>query len=143
VLRRAKLQPPYRIHHGLIVWLDDCTPLDDVPDRAKRRPIVVVEPSLPTFSSDDPVAMVICCSATYGADEPDGLLMPNLTTEPQTSTGLPEICWAIPRWFVPVRHSTINKCEHSGRLSGRKLQQILIASLARFTLATTPIPPPR
>ena len=127
---------PCRIHHGLILWMDGCPALDDL-DNDKMRPLVIVDPDVVEPSVTDPTAMLVACSATYGADEPDGLLMPNLTTEPQTDTGLPKICWAIPRWHLPFSHAARNKCEYSGTLGGRKLQLLLKAYRDRIV-----VPPP-
>ena len=121
---------PAQVKHGLIVWLDDCPPLDD--DKDKRRPVIVVEPSPDPESPDEPPAViVVACSASYGPNEPDGVALPNRSTEPQTTTGLPKPCWAIPRWFFPISRERLLQCQYSGSLGGRKLRAVLVAYLAR------------
>ena len=121
---------PAQLKRGLIVWLDDCPPLDD--DQAKRRPIVVITPTvLQADPNDPPAAVVVACSTTYGPDVPAAILMPNRSTEPQTTTGLPQVCWAVPRWFFEITHADLLRCTYSGTLGGRKLKQLILNYLAR------------
>lgn len=119
------LPASFSIRHGLIVWWDDCPPLDD--DRSKRRPVIVVEPNV----APGKLAVVVCCSATAGAREPDSVVLPNLAEQPQTRTGLPRPCAAIPRWYLPIDHATLAKCDFCGYLTGRTLREVLAAYLAR------------
>ncbi len=120
-----------RIRHGLIVWFDDCPALDD--DGVKRRPVVGVDPDVPLADPpDDRVAIVVACSASYGPDETDGVEMPNLATQPQATTGLPNVCWAIPRWFLPVTHETLRRCDYAGTLGGTKLRRLMQNYLDRL-----------
>ena len=65
------------IRRGLIVWVDECPPLDD--DRDKRRPVIVVEPNMGTDGSD---AVVVAVYATAGPREFDAIALPNRATQP-------------------------------------------------------------
>jgi mRNA-degrading endonuclease toxin of MazEF toxin-antitoxin module len=116
-------KPPFKIRHGLIVWMDDCPPLDGLHE--KRRPLIVVEPDVINDVTGQPATVVVACSSTAGPKEYDAVELPNLSNQPQTTTGLPRACWAIPRWILFVSHATLYRCERSGTLGGRKLQEVL------------------
>jgi len=113
----------------LIVWLDNCPPLDD--DREKRRPVIVVEPLFWVESKGVHASVVVACSSTAGPRETDAVELPNRSNQPQCTTGLVKPCWAIPRWFLLVSHETILKSERSGTLGGKKLQQVISNYLTR------------
>jgi mRNA-degrading endonuclease toxin of MazEF toxin-antitoxin module len=121
--------------YGLIVWLDDCPPLDD--DKDKRRPIIVVDPN-----AAEGVAIVVCCSATAGPKESDSVPLPNLAETPQCRTGLPRPCAAIPRWYLAIEHEKLKRCEYCGSLGGKALKQVLTAYLSRISDQNQQITPP-
>lgn len=121
----AKIVPK----RGLIVWWDNCPPLDD--DRDKRRPIIVVEPVTPKASK----AIVVACSATACPREPDSVPLPNLKEQQNCLTGLPRPCCAVPRWFLEIDYATLAKCEYCGSLGGRKLHDVLEAYVLRRNAA--------
>jgi uncharacterized Zn-finger protein len=100
-------------------------------DTDKRRPIIVVDPD----PEADGTSIVIACSATAGPREADSVPMPNRSTEPQCSTGLPRPCSAIPRWFLPIANEKLVTCEYSGTLGGAKLKKVLLAYEARVNAA--------
>jgi len=114
----------------MIFWWDNCPPLDR--DNEKRRPIIIVEPGFPSQA----VAIVVCASCTAGRRETDSVKLPNKSDQPQCRTGLPRPCDAIPRWFLPIDHATLARCEFCGRLGGPALQKLLAAYLKRREAAS-------
>ena len=106
------------------MWLDDCPPLDG--NREKRRPIIVVEPE-----PEPGISIVVCCSATAGPREPDSIPLPNKRDQPQSRTGLPNPCSAIPRWSFAIDHEKLRNCDYGGHLGGRPLAALLTAYLKR------------
>jgi hypothetical protein len=111
--------------YGLIVWWENCPPLDDIYE--KRRPVIVVNP----FAPPGDVAIVVCTSCTAGPSEPDSIRLPNKSDQPQCRTGLPKPCCAIPRWFLPINHETLKRCDFCGTLGGDALHKLLEAYLSR------------
>ena len=92
---------------------------------------------LPADPGDPPAAIVIACSTTSGPDVPDAVQMPNRSTEPQTTTGLPQLCWAIPRWSSRSPTPTCSAANNSGTLGGRKLKEPILNYLARRDATTS------
>jgi mRNA-degrading endonuclease toxin of MazEF toxin-antitoxin module len=121
-------KPPTRfeVKIGLIVWLDDCPPLDGINE--KKRPVIVVR-VLPGSSRTAVIA--VCVSTTSGHREPDSVALPNKAEQPQCRTGLPRPCHAIPRWFLAIDKERIERSQFCGHLSGTKLREVIAAYLER------------
>jgi mRNA-degrading endonuclease toxin of MazEF toxin-antitoxin module len=118
-----------RPKHGMIVWWDDCPPLDG--DDEKRRPVIVVNPNL-----GSEFLYVMPTSCTAGPRERDAIPLPT-QQDHQCTTGLPRPCCAIPRWFLKMPHTVFAECDYCGYLTGRKLQEVLAAFIARYKPGAT------
>lgn len=113
------------IRQGNVYWLKDCEPLDD--DNVKDRPVVVVDDPI-SLKAGGPVIVVACSTKDRDSDT-DGVRLPDLTTMPQTRSGLKKACWAIPRWHFPVERHRLS--EYKGHLTGNVLKSVIAAYLAR------------
>jgi hypothetical protein len=88
--------------------------------------VVVEEPD--TIKAGGPV-MVVACSRQKRDTDPDSVQLPDRSTQPQTKSGLPKPCWAIPRWRFPVEQHRLN--DYKGYLTGTTFRRVLAAYLAR------------
>ena len=123
--------PQPSIRQGNVYWLQDCQPLDD--DNEKDHPVVVVDDAK-TIAAGGPVIVVVCSTKNRPSD-PDGVKLPDTSTEPQTKSGLKKPCWAVPRWHFAVERDRLN--EYKGHLTGTVLRRVLTAYDAR---ANPPLP---
>ena len=109
------------IRQGDIFWLNDCPPLAG--HVAKRRPVIVISP--PGELEAPALVLVVATSSSALANEADRIALPNRQEEPQTKTGLPRACWAVPRWYLLVGHERLT--ERIGFLRGSLLTRLLTA----------------
>ena len=72
--------------------------------------------------------IVVACSTKDRSSEPDKVKLPDRSTMPQTRSGLPKPCWAIPRWHFPVERERLS--EYKGHLTGGVLKAVISAYLA-------------
>lgn len=87
------------IRQRQIYWLDDCDPLDGVDE--KDRPVIIIE-TPDVLRHADMVEIVACSTHPRRQDKPR-FKVPSRHTEPDT--GLPDDCWALPRWYLKInRH---------------------------------------
>lgn len=81
-------------------------------------------------SGTDPV-IVVAVSSTVLESETDRVALPNKQDTPQTRSGLPRACWAVPRWFPPIERAKLT--DRAGHIGGRVLRDLLAAVEARMT----------
>jgi mRNA-degrading endonuclease toxin of MazEF toxin-antitoxin module len=115
-----------KIEPGQIYWLNDCPPLDGT--RRERRPVIVV-----FVDDDDGNAMdrvIIVPTTTHPTRDPDRIVIAGLDQNPDSPTGLPKTCIALPRWFFPVERDHL--WELMGRLPAPLLQRLEEAVEARL-----------
>lgn len=110
------------IRQGQVYWIDDCPPLDG--DEAKRRPVVVVSPTSEIRRDLRPV-IVVAVSTTALERYRDRVRLPNRQDNPNTTSGLPRRCWAIPDWWLLVDRVRLG--HPCGFISGVTLRNLLLA----------------
>lgn len=113
------------IRQGSIYWLRNCEPLDD--DNAKDRPVIVVDDPESLKVSD--YVIVVACSTKKREAEYDQIQLPDRGSIPQTKSGLDKLCWAIPRWRIPVHRDRLT--EYKGHLTGKVLKSVVAAYMRR------------
>ncbi len=113
---------------GHIYWFDNCPPLDGV--ERKRRPIVIVVCEDESSAPLNPLFAVGI--TTHPTDHYDRLQLPSLRDDPLTSTGLPEPCFALPRWLLVVYRDELLPANFIGELRGVLLYRLLEAVEARL-----------
>jgi mRNA-degrading endonuclease toxin of MazEF toxin-antitoxin module len=119
--------PSPRLRQGSIYWLYNCAPLDD--ENFKDRPVVIVDD--PESLKTGEYVVVVACSTKNRKNEYDSVKLPDRGSMPQTRSGLPKACWAIPRWYFPVHRSRL--VEYKGHLTGGVLKAVILAySLRSF-----------
>ena len=124
-MTRNARNPHPHIRQGNVYWLQNCQPLDD--DNEKDHPVVLVDDPK-TIAAGGPVIVAVC-STKNRASDPDGIKLPDRSTQPQTKSGLKKPCWAIPRWHFAVERDRLD--EYIGYLTGGVLHRVLRAYEAR------------
>lgn len=84
------------IRQRQIYWLDDCEPLDG--DDQKDRPVIVL--ASPESLAVDHIILIVACSTHPRVQDNPRILIPSRHSEPDT--GLPDDCWALPRWHMKI-----------------------------------------
>ncbi len=116
---------PRDLKQGDIFWLPDCPAIEG--DQLKKRPVIVVfTPS----SLQQEEAIVVAVSTSVLESETDRISLPNRSNEPQTKSGLRKVCWAVPRWYFPIKPERLT--DYCGRLVGRKLTEVVGAVAKRM-----------
>jgi hypothetical protein len=87
---------PLKFKQGQIYWLEHCPPLDGRDE--KKRPVIVMD-SPGMLKAGDRPNIVACTTHPRRKDQPRFEIPPR-GEDPQT--GLPETCWAVPRWYFDV-----------------------------------------
>jgi mRNA-degrading endonuclease toxin of MazEF toxin-antitoxin module len=118
------------IRQGDIFWLDECPPLEG--EQTKRRPVIVVSP--PEMLKGVGPVLVVATSTTVLVSEMDRVALPNKQNEPQTKSGLPRPCWAVPRWFLLVERTRLT--EYAGYVTGDLLRRLTAAVEKRIAEAS-------
>jgi mRNA-degrading endonuclease toxin of MazEF toxin-antitoxin module len=97
-------------------------------DVAKRRPVIVLSP--PDRLKTDSTILVVATSTSALESEKDRIQLRSLADQPQTKTGLPKPCWAVPRWYLLVERRRLSK--PIGYVSGGLLRKIVPAVMRRM-----------
>ena len=77
-------------------WLSDCEPLYG--DAEKGRPIIVLSPP-EELRTQDIIKVVACSTHPRKKDVPR---FPVPSRDECVETGLPQKCWALPRWHLNI-----------------------------------------
>jgi hypothetical protein len=85
-----------KIKQRQIYWLDNCVPLDGVDE--KRRPVIVLSP--PAHLCAKAEVLVVGCTCHPRDKDHPRFAIPSRHKAPET--GLPQECWALPRWYLPI-----------------------------------------
>jgi mRNA-degrading endonuclease toxin of MazEF toxin-antitoxin module len=113
-------------HTGDVFWVDDFPPLDG--NQLGRHPVIVVDDPV-ALNSGCPEVLVVGVTTTT-CDDHDQIELPNEADHPGTTTGLPQQCCALPRWFVPVERARLR--DRAGHLPRATLERLLSAIEARW-----------
>lgn len=79
---------------------------------------------------------VVAISTSVGPEEWDRVAMPNRQTEPRAKSGLSRPCWAVPRWYLPVRRSRLT--DRAGYIDMVLVEEIYEAVLKRSGPSSLP-----
>lgn len=104
---------------GSIYLLKHCPPLHG--EEKKDRPVVVIGP-IPNYGK----VLIVAISSSVKASVRDRIALPDRTTDPQSTTGLDQPCWAVPAWYAAVTPK---------RLGGKKIGQLPEALRMEVTTA--------
>ncbi len=100
--------------------MDDFPPLEG--ENVKRRPVVVVSTPEELRKASKPIVIMAISTSTL---DPDRIPLPNTQDNPNTKSGLPHRCWAVPRWYLAIRSERL--IDTAGYITGQKLREIVAA----------------
>jgi hypothetical protein len=89
---------------------------------------VIVVSGSEALKQQGPV-IVVACSTTIRESESDRIRLPTMADTPTCRTGLPRLCWAVPRWFLVVERDRLT--DYKGYISGDTLKRVLATYTAR------------
>src|SRR5580704_4875288 len=84
------------IRQRQIYWLQDCEPLDGVDE--KDRPVIVLTNPAAMPRGDFP--LIVACTTSPREKDVPRFEIPSRKVN--ADTGLPQTCWALPRWYLPI-----------------------------------------
>lgn len=121
---------PPKIRPGSIHILPNCPPLHG--DVLKDRPVDVVG-----VSAVDPQVVIVAISSQVTRSVQDRSRLPDLTTQPQSRSGLCRPSWAVPEWYMLVAASSLGA--EVGHISGPLLKRLANAVIDRINTGHPPI----
>lgn len=122
--------PQKMIRPGAIHILPYCPPLHgEVP---KDRPVVVIG-----TSKQDSRFVIVAVSSQVSSSVADRIRLPDLGSQPQTTSGLRRPSWAVPEWYMLVEASSLG--EKVGYISGPLLKRLENAVIARIEAGFPPV----
>jgi mRNA-degrading endonuclease toxin of MazEF toxin-antitoxin module len=95
------------IRQRQIYWLSNCEPLDG--DHEKDRPVIVLA-SPESLRRQDSILVVACSTHPRRQDVPRFAVPSRHESE---ETGLPQTCWALPRWYLKINRFRLTELRGS------------------------------
>ena len=115
------------IRQGDVYWVDDFPPLHG--DTAKRRPVVVISPTVALRAAEQ--ALVVACTSSALPSNAEAIELPNTARMPQARSGLNRRTWAIPSWWLPARRERLT--DYAGFIRGDVLRRVVEAASRHIT----------
>jgi hypothetical protein len=92
--------------------------------------VVAVDPTNPDI-------LLVAVSSTVSGQVQDRIQLPDRSTQPQTTSGLWEQCWAVPEWYLYVPATRLG--EKIGYIGGEKLRQVAKAVQVHIAAGKRPV----
>ena len=88
-------------------------------------------------SESDPRIVIVAVSTQVLASVKDRVRIPDRGSQPQTTSGLRQIFWAVPQWYMRVEASALGP--RVGYIGGATLRRLVNAVIDRIDAGCPPV----